>query len=70
MCSIVDSLTFLYNPLLYLFKYTQVIYLISVGNTQLVKRKVTYLSLKVETAQSSVIKSIAVPTLDQTDKYT
>jgi len=41
-----------------------------VGNTQLVKKKVTYLSLNVETAHSSVIKSIAVPTFHQTDKYT
>mgnify|MGYP007133247144 CR=1 FL=1 len=69
MCSIVDLLTFLYNPLLNLFKYIHVISLIWVGNTQLVKKKVTYLSLKVRTAQSSVIKSIAMPTFDQTDKY-
>jgi len=41
-----------------------------VGNTQLVKKKVTYLVLNVDTAQSSIIKSIAAPTFDQTDKYT
>jgi len=41
-----------------------------VGNTQLVKKNVTYMQLNVESAQSSVIKSIAVPTFDQTEKYT
>ena len=61
--------TFPSKSVLYLFKYIQVIFLIRVGNTQLVKMKVTYLVLNVETAQSSVI-SIAVPTFDQTDKYT
>ena len=70
MCSIVDLLTFLYTSLLYLFKYIQVIPLIWEGNTQLVKRKVTYLAINVETAQSSVIKSIAVPIFNQTDKHT
>jgi len=41
-----------------------------VGNIQLDEKKVTYMSLNDETAQSSVIKRIAMPTFDQTDKYT
>ena len=70
MCSIVDLLTFLYTSLLYLFKYIQVIPLIWEGNTQLVKKKVTYLAINVETAQYSVMKCMAVTTFNQTDKYT
>jgi len=41
-----------------------------VGNIQLDEKKVTYMSLNDETAQSSVINRIAMPTFDQTDKYT
>jgi len=41
-----------------------------VGNTQLVKKKVTYLALNLETAQSSVMKCMVVPKFDLTDKYT
>ena len=69
MRSIVDLLAFLYNSLLHLL-YIQVISLIWVGNIQLDEKKVTYMSLNDETAQSSVIKRIAMPTFDQTDKYT
>jgi len=70
MCSVDDLLTFLCNSLLYLFKYIQLISLILVGNTQLVKKKVTYLALNLETAQSSVMKCMVVPKSDLTDKYT
>ena len=56
MCSIVDLLTFLYNSLLYLFKFPHL---------GIRSKKVTYLALNIETALSSVIKGIAVPIFDQ-----
>ena len=47
-----------------------VISLIWVENTQLVKKKVTYLAQNFETAQSSVMECMSVSKFDQADKYT
>jgi len=41
-----------------------------VENTQLAKKKVTYLAQNFETAQSSVMECMAVSKFDQADKYT